>query len=125
MPPVDARHDYCGCAEDIELYWPKLREGGIMAGHDYVQKEAWEKLGQDWTLCQDGSRQPLAVVGAVNDFARRHDLQVVVPPFENWDFKSWMIRKPATVCGGAGGSGGGGFLTKGAKAVEAALAADS
>lgn len=29
---VDARHDYCGVKEDIELYWPKLREGGIMAG---------------------------------------------------------------------------------------------
>jgi hypothetical protein len=29
---VDARHDYCGAKEDIELYWPKLREGGIMAG---------------------------------------------------------------------------------------------
>lgn len=28
---VDARHDYCGVKEDMELYWPKLRDGGIMA----------------------------------------------------------------------------------------------
>lgn len=43
---VDARHDYCGCMEDMELYWPKVREGGIMAGHDY--KFAEEVEGQDW-----------------------------------------------------------------------------
>lgn len=34
---VDARHDYCGTLADIEPYWPKLREGGIMAGHDYAR----------------------------------------------------------------------------------------
>lgn len=41
---VDARHDYCGVKEDMELYWPKLREGGIMAGHDFVQPVSWEKV---------------------------------------------------------------------------------
>lgn len=29
------RHDYCGVLEDIELWWPKLRPGGIMAGELY------------------------------------------------------------------------------------------
>lgn len=29
---VDARHDYCGVKEDLELYFPKLRSGGIIAG---------------------------------------------------------------------------------------------
>jgi len=29
---IDARHDYCGAKEDMELYWPKIRPGGIMAG---------------------------------------------------------------------------------------------
>lgn len=33
---VDARHDYCGVKEDIELYWPKLRDGGIMAVSRYT-----------------------------------------------------------------------------------------
>ena len=31
-----ARHDYCGVKEDLETYWPKLRRGGILAGHDYL-----------------------------------------------------------------------------------------
>jgi hypothetical protein len=33
---VDARHDYCGVKEDIEMWWSKLKSGGILAGHDYM-----------------------------------------------------------------------------------------
>lgn len=29
---LDAHHDFCGTKEDMQLYWPKLRPGGIMAG---------------------------------------------------------------------------------------------
>lgn len=32
---VDADHSYDGCKGDIEAWWPKLRPGAIMAGHDY------------------------------------------------------------------------------------------
>lgn len=63
---VDVRHDYCEVTEDLENYWPILRPGGIMAGHDY--KENSEVLKQDWGLCEDGTRNDLAVKGAVNDF---------------------------------------------------------
>ena len=87
---VDARHDYCGCMQDLELYWPKVRAGGIFAGHDY--KTAAERPGKDWGLCQDGTRNEGAVRGAVDDFAAKHDLQVVVTYRDDWN--SWMIRKP-------------------------------
>jgi hypothetical protein len=30
---IDGRHDYCGVEEDIRLYWPKLRRGGVLSGH--------------------------------------------------------------------------------------------
>ena len=33
---VDARHDYCGVKADIDDYWPKIRPGGIMAGHGTI-----------------------------------------------------------------------------------------
>jgi len=33
---IDARHDYEGVLEDCEAWWPKLRVGGLMAGHDFV-----------------------------------------------------------------------------------------
>ena len=32
---VDAVHDYEGALNDLIDWWPKLRSGGIMAGHDY------------------------------------------------------------------------------------------
>lgn len=36
---IDARHDYCAVKEDIEYYWPKVRPGGILAGHDFVDAQ--------------------------------------------------------------------------------------
>ncbi len=74
--------------EDLEIYWPKIKEGGIMAGHDYFH--AIQGGGQDWTVCMDGSRHPGGVKGAVNEFARKLGLTVVVCNHET----SWLIRKP-------------------------------
>jgi predicted O-methyltransferase YrrM len=33
---IDANHSYEGCRDDIALWWPKVKVGGILAGHDYV-----------------------------------------------------------------------------------------
>lgn len=33
---VDACHQYESVKQDLELWWPKLRSGGILAGHDIV-----------------------------------------------------------------------------------------
>lgn len=48
---VDAQHDYDEIVVDINFWRPKLRSGGIMAGHDY---------GPYWP----------AVVRAAHEFAR-------------------------------------------------------
>ena len=85
---VDARHDRKGVLEDLSTWWPKLRQGGIMAGHDYTtQKEPkpspWAASfytrwfgtdpagsGQNWTLNGDGTvdESGRATKGAVDDF---------------------------------------------------------
>lgn len=39
---LDARHDKDGIAEDIEAWWPKVKKGGILAGHDYTDLK-WGK----------------------------------------------------------------------------------
>lgn len=88
---VDARHDYCGALEDIEMYWPKLKSDGIMGGHDFLY--AREVLDQDWSRCADGSVQPGAVRGAVEDFAARHGLNITVG-LGDPVFKSFAMRKP-------------------------------
>lgn len=33
---LDARHDYDGIKEDMLAWWPKLKTGGVFAGHDFV-----------------------------------------------------------------------------------------
>ena len=103
---IDARHDYCSVAEDMELWWPKLAPGGLLSGHDYFTTaqviRLREATGTDFGLCpelgEDGlpRRDDRAVKGAVDDFAARAGLSVYVtdraqeapyPP-------SWMVFKP-------------------------------
>lgn len=92
---LDARHDYCAVKEDIEHYWPKLRPGGILGGHDYIDAQyAIDKLGaaEDWSKCEDGSVHPEAVRGAVDEFREQNgDLQIYT---SNEDFPSWYVQKP-------------------------------
>lgn len=37
---IDADHSYEGCKADIEAWAPKVRKGGMVAGHDY-HRENW------------------------------------------------------------------------------------
>lgn len=115
---VDARHDYMGVMEDLHKWWPKLADGGIIAGDDY----SWQKepklynendrctrqrypanTGQDWSVNMDGSRDPLgrAVRGAVDDFfsgvapgspLSRCPRQVTVA-YRECGFNAWVARK--------------------------------
>ena len=87
---VDARHDYCGVLQDLEAWWPKLKQNGIMAGHDFITgyqqlslRLSWKDgmLGysksDDYTLCYDGNNvHEGAVKVAAIDFALRNNLQV-------------------------------------------------
>jgi len=36
---LDARHDFAGVAADIHAWWPKVKVGGVFAGHDFVDGE--------------------------------------------------------------------------------------
>lgn len=85
---VDARHDRTGVLEDLRTYWPKIRVGGVFAGHDYTEQSEpdlfWDHYGlhkereafspsswgQDWTINSDGTRDlsGRVVRGAVDDF---------------------------------------------------------
>lgn len=89
---VDARHDYCGVEEDILLYWPKVRPGGVMAGHDYLTAPEVPP-GQDWSLCMDGTKKIGAVKGAVDNFAMKNNLQVFVT-YQDPPWSTWIILKP-------------------------------
>lgn len=94
---LDARHDYLSVTEDLEAYWPKLRAGGVMAGHDFLDAEEAHrnfKGASDWAVMSNGTVHPTgkAVKGAVLDFAERVNRQVVVA-YADGAWPSWMIRK--------------------------------
>lgn len=36
---LDARHDFAGVVADIHAWWPKVKVGGVFAGHDFVDGE--------------------------------------------------------------------------------------
>jgi len=46
---IDADHSYEACSADIEAYLPKMKPGGVIAGHDWyragVKKAAYEHFG--------------------------------------------------------------------------------
>jgi hypothetical protein len=77
---VDARHDYKAVLEDLRAWWPKVKMGGIMAGHDYTLQDepndapSPRRSHQDWTKNYDGTIDTTGRVtkGAVDDFF--HDI---------------------------------------------------
>lgn len=84
--------------EDMTLYWPKLKPGGIIAGHDYLVQSDLVTLAshkdQRWDICADKSIQPRAVKGAVDDFVDKMNLSIAVTYNDGSPFLSWIIRKP-------------------------------
>eukprot|EP00921_Rhytidocystis_pertsovi_P001788 GHVQ01003078.1.p1 GENE.GHVQ01003078.1~~GHVQ01003078.1.p1 ORF type:complete len:572 (-),score=98.45 GHVQ01003078.1:73-1788(-) len=97
---VDARHDRTSVTQDLHNWWPKLRPGGIMAGHDYVtQFELYSFVWPShvdpfWAVSPNGTveRDGGLVKGAVDEFA----LEVARPVFvtsRHGSFDTWIIRK--------------------------------
>lgn len=79
---IDARHDERSVGEDLELWFPKVRPGGIVAGHDYVDGELPEGR--------------FGVKTAVDRFFGPRRLRVHVTGEES--FPTWIVeldREPA------------------------------
>jgi hypothetical protein len=89
---IDARHDYESVMADLERFLPKVRKGGILAGHDFVDNDFVLSQGDDWSLGPSGRRDDnKAVKSAVLDFVRKYDKQVIVCYAEG-SYPSWYFR---------------------------------
>jgi predicted O-methyltransferase YrrM len=66
---IDARHTYEAASEDLAAWWPKVRPGGLIAGHDYTNSPG--------------------VRAAVDEFVARHGLAHAF----RVDRASWMIYR--------------------------------
>lgn len=78
---LDAMHHYSAVYEDMTTWWPKIRPGGILAGHDYL-------LGVE-------SATIFTVKPAVETFARERNLMILqTNDLTHPSFPSWFIVKP-------------------------------
>jgi hypothetical protein len=77
---IDARHDYESVRADLEQWVPKVRAGGIVAGHDYV----------DGSLPQG----EYGVKRAVDEFFEQHGLAVHTT-YGDLPWASWLVTTPA------------------------------
>jgi Methyltransferase domain len=82
---LDAQHHYEAIVQDIDLWWPKVRPGGILGGHDYL--DGLLKIAGDF-----------GVKSAVDDFARAQNLPVLNTSHVDSNGQtccpSWFLIKP-------------------------------
>ncbi len=82
---IDADHDYAHCREDIEAWFPKVRHGGIVAGHDYLN---WAR--------EEGAQVDFGVKAAVDEFCVRHGYKLHMTTDDFWQgnpYPTWWFVK--------------------------------
>jgi hypothetical protein len=83
---VDANHSYEGCKKDLDLYWEKLKPGGILMGDDYHLEDIEELTFGDNVV-------KFGVTKAVKDFAKEKNKIVDIRYEADWVYGKW--RMPA------------------------------
>ena len=72
---IDGNHFYPAVKKDIELWWPKVRVGGVMGGHDYSDVPPETKVDDLlYTFAIDGVHY--GVIKAVREFASSDGLKL-------------------------------------------------
>ena len=86
---IDALHKYRHVLEDCDLWWPKIKDGGILCGHDYY--------GPKICTTKDGSPKKwphVEVKQAVDEFIADNDLKIHCDGGNNGAMvSSWYIQK--------------------------------
>lgn len=77
---IDANHKYVRVTEDLKLWYPKLKRGGLMVGHDYMHG----------IYNIDGYHVYIEMKPAVDKFVSENDRSLFITD-ELWP--SWMFRK--------------------------------
>jgi len=75
---IDALHDYESVQEDIRLWWPKIKKGGILSGHDYTKR-----------LNEQEKNKEFGVIKAVNEAVKNFNVKLnttIKDKFPSWYF---------------------------------------
>jgi hypothetical protein len=73
---IDAGHSYEEVKSDLNCWYPKVKAGGFITGHDYIEK-TW-----------------YGVVQAVNEFLKQKPLAFIALTAESHGSRSWVLKKP-------------------------------
>ena len=74
---IDASHHYLQVKRDIEAWWPRVKSGGILAGHDY-----------------EGPQQITAgVKKAVDEFRKWKNIKLFFKSKQKEGYSSWFMVK--------------------------------
>lgn len=92
---LDADHSYESVRADISAWWPIVRRGGVLAGHDYVIDGTHEN-DRPFDVVPDGTpgAHLFGVRRAVNEFAAKEGLELSLTASgtdEGW--QSWLVVK--------------------------------
>ncbi|MBF0166924.1 MAG: class I SAM-dependent methyltransferase [Alphaproteobacteria bacterium] len=77
---IDAMHTFEAVTADLEAWWPKLADGGLLMGHDYANHIVALKSG-------------FGVVEAVNKFVERTGCAFVGITRENYPYPSYILAR--------------------------------
>jgi len=66
---LDADHTYKGVTDDLESWYPKVREGGILSGHDYINWDDTSLIARG----VDPLNNPYRTKDAIDDFVEKYD----------------------------------------------------
>ncbi len=102
---LDGDHDYAPFLADLKAWWPKVKPGGVVAGHDWI-KDGWHLNEQpfeafptkdDLPRNHGGHCGPFFVRAALNDFlptvGANPDALRVTSPDQDRGWQSWLIVK--------------------------------
>jgi hypothetical protein len=100
---IDANHAYDFVVEDINLWFSKVKKGGLVMGHDYIlfggTKDGWyldpnfDNNGKDKFMWSEDGKTYTGKFGvnpAVDEFCNRHNYQI---NHTNEFFSSWYFVK--------------------------------
>lgn len=98
---IDGDHDYIAIKKDIMAWWPLVRSGGILAGHDYVT-DGWHVHGEPTVSHTEDEARDLEKLGyklspfyvrrAVNEFFTAESIHLTSPAHDS-GWLSWFVVK--------------------------------
>ena len=94
---IDANHAYDYVVEDIELWFPKVKKGGYLCGHDYIDLDWYndpnfltnKKDKHIWST-NNFYHGVFGVNPAVDEFCEKHGYELTLT--NEW-FGTWLIKK--------------------------------